>query len=119
MRIQTVTILVALFGTALISDAQTNKGERDEPVLMIAEEDNRTYRVEPGETLADAVAKAALAQSAQEAEKGVCTRDDRVHKPEGAVACKCYEQTECNGTESHTCKRHCRKDLCECCKPST
>ena len=61
--------------------------------------------------------KTLRAQSAaeEEKEKGVCIQDELVHKPEGSVACKCYEHTECNGTESHECKRHCRKDLCKCC----
>jgi len=115
MRIQTVTLILALAGTALLSNAQTGKEKGDDAVIMIAEEDNSTYRVEPGENLGDAMAKAALVQSSQEEEKGVCVQEELVHKPEGAVACKCYEQTQCKGEESYTCKRHCRKDLCKCC----
>ena len=121
MRIQTVTLILALFfvafeGTAL---AQSDQDESSDAILMIAEEDNCTYAVEPGETLGDAMARGTIEQSAHQEETGNCVRDDRVHKPEGAVGCKCYEHTECNGNESHTCKRHCRRDLCECCKSST
>ncbi len=118
MRIQTVTLFLALFGTALLSGAQTGKEKGGDAIIMIAEEDSCAYVVEPGETLGAAMAQAAPlqnAQSAAEEEKGVCVQDELVHKPEGSVACKCYEHTECNGTESHTCKRHCRKDLCKCC----
>lgn len=48
-------------------------------------------------------------------EQGACVPDPMEGKPEGAVGCKCYEITHCKGNESHQCKRHCRKDLCQCC----
>ena len=118
MRFQTVTLILALFGTALLSSAQTGEEKGSDPIIMIAEEDSCAYVVEPGETLGEAIAKVAPLQSAQseaEEEKGVCVQDGLVHKPEGSVACKCYEHTECNGTESHECKRHFRKNLCKCC----
>ena len=121
MRIQTATLILALFGTALPSGAQTGKEKGGDTIIMIAEEDSCAYVVDPGETLGEAMAKKAPVQSAQNAqsaaeeEKGVCVQEELVHKPEGSVACKCYEHTECNGTESRACKRHCKKDLCKCC----
>ena len=115
MHIQMATWILALFGTALLSGAQTGKEKGGDAFIMIAEEDSSAYVVEPGETLGEAMAKKALVQSAAEEEKGVCVQEELVHKPEGSVACKCYEHTECKGTESRECKRHCRKDLCKCC----
>ena len=119
MRIQTVTLILALFAAALLMGAPSDEKKADEPILMISEENSCAYSVEPGETLGDAMARAPLAQTTQEEEKGVCVKEELADKIEGAVGCKCYEQTECNGTESHTCKRHCRKDLCDCCASST
>ena len=115
MRIQTVTLILALFGTAGLSGAQTDKDKGGDAIIMIAEHDSCAYVVEPGENLGEAMAKVAVVQNAPEEEKGVCVQEELVHKPEVSVACKCYEHTECNGTESRECKRHCKKDLCKCC----
>jgi hypothetical protein len=84
------------------------------PVLMTAD-DGKSYLVEPSETLASAMHKGALHQSQTGEEQGACVPEPLENKPEGAVACKCYELTKCEGTESRQCKRHCRKDLCQCC----
>lgn len=83
----------------------------DEPVPMMAE-DGKTYLVEPDETLGKSISRAA---TRQEQEEGHCVPEPLEKKPPGSVACRCYEVTECKGNESHVCKRHCRKDLCECC----
>lgn len=80
------------------------------PIPMVAE-NGKTYSVSPGETLADAMVRAA----AQEEEKGHCVPEPMKKKPPGSVGCACYELTHCEGGESRQCKRHCRKDLCECC----
>lgn len=80
------------------------------PLPMVAD-DGKTYSVSPGETLADAMVRAA----AQEEEKGHCVPEPMEKKPPGSVGCACYEITHCEGGESRQCKRHCRKDLCECC----
>jgi hypothetical protein len=52
--------------------------------------------------------------------EGHCYNDslppDKV-PPEGKTACACYQATKCDpkSSESHSCKRHCRKDKCDCC----
>jgi hypothetical protein len=91
-------------------------GARDEPgsVPMTAE-DGRTYLVEPEETLGSAMEKGAVYASAPQEETAACVPEPMKDKPEGAVACRCYEITECKGNEARECKRHCRKDLCQCC----
>lgn len=60
-----------------------------------------------------------LAQQDSEGE-GNCYNDgldpDKV-PPEGKVACACHKVTGCdpNKGETHECKRHCRRDKCDCC----
>ena len=81
MRIQRVTLILALFGTALPSGAQTGEEKGSDPIIMIAEEGSCAYVVEPGETLGEAMAQAAPLQNAQseaEEEKGVCVQDGLV-----------------------------------------
>ena len=51
----------------------------------------------------------------QGGEQGTCVPEPMENKPKDAVSCKCYEVTQYKGNESHQCKRHCRKDLCQCC----
>ena len=83
----------------------------DGSVTMISAYDNLAYAVSPDQTLGEAIAMGSFAQ-----EKGNCVREDPDNPPdEGEVACKCFEHTNCNGTESTTCKRHCKKELCKCC----
>lgn len=114
------------------------------PVPMRAD-DGVTRLVEPGETLGDRIhweTVQAYAETtsdpayrytyhpgastmAQEEghpgdAEGHCYNDglpaDKV-PPEGKTACACYQATKCDpkSSESHSCKRHCRKDKCDCC----
>jgi hypothetical protein len=78
--------------------------------------DGQLYRVQPGETLSTAMTQGPIHhQSQAQGESGACVPASAEKKPAGAVSCKCYELTKCNGSESRECKRHCRKDLCQCC----
>ena len=110
-------IVVAVWLCAGAALAAQDEDRCHKGVTMIAEEDGKSYLVEPGETLENAMARASQSEeTAQQEEKGNCVPDNLEHKPEDTVACKCYEYTECKGTsESRACKRHCRKDLCKCC----
>ncbi|MGH9319186.1 MAG: hypothetical protein ACRD21_26730 [Vicinamibacteria bacterium] len=113
-RLAAITILLgAGFGPLLA--IETNEEARpNAPVPMIAE-NGRSYLVEPAESLASTMGQGALRQSRPHKETGACVPEPLEKKPEGAVACKCYELTKCKGAESRQCKRHCRKDLCQCC----
>lgn len=117
-RLTTVLTLVVLLAGFGLFDARQAGEDRDDrkacPAPMTAE-DGRTYLVEPEETLGSAMAKGVVHASAPEEESGACVPEPMNDKPEGAVACRCYEITECKGNEARECKRHCRKDLCQCC----
>jgi hypothetical protein len=87
------------------------------PVPMVAD-DGKTYLVGPEESLGSAMSRNAgrkARASQSDAEQGACVPEPMEDKPAGSVACRCYEVTQCKGNESHQCKRHCRKDLCQCC----
>jgi hypothetical protein len=112
-------------GAQLIRGGLAPQDAAAQPTVMVAE-DGTAYLVEPWETLGEAIQRKAVfhrprceAARVQEVvpaqEQGPCVPADLKNKPKDAVSCKCYEETECNGTESHRCERHCRKDLCNCC----
>lgn len=103
--------IVALVVGALAATSIEPARERA-PVRMRAE-DGRSYLVQPQEALGDAVARGAVVQ--EEEEKGNCVPEPLEDKPPGSVSCKCYEETQCRGSESRQCKRYCRKDHCYCC----
>jgi len=113
-RLTAIAVLLAglgsLVGVTLDPEAPTG------PVPMIAD-DGAMYLVEPEESLGAAMGRSSRHPShrAQSDEQGACVPEPMEDKPEDAVACRCYEVTECKGNESHQCKRHCRKDLCQCC----
>ncbi|HSF14296.1 MAG TPA: hypothetical protein VLK65_01945 [Vicinamibacteria bacterium] len=104
--------LVAALGLVVAAlAADSIESARQSPAFMTAE-DGQRYLVDPHETLGEAVTRGA---TAQDHEEGHCVPETLEKKPPGSVACTCYEVTECKGNESRQCKRHCRKDLCECC----
>jgi hypothetical protein len=117
---------VALVGASRLFSVDPVPRDAAEPVVMVAENGN-AYLVAPWETLGEAMYRKAVVDAprcegpakrptfSQAEEQGPCVPEDLKNKPKDAVACKCYEETECNGTESHQCERHCRKDLCNCC----
>jgi hypothetical protein len=109
-RLTTAAVLLvfACFG---LFDARQDDA-RSTPMTA---EDGRTYLVEPEETLGSAMEKEIVRASTPQEEAGACVPEPMNDKPEGAVACRCYEITECKGNEARECKRHCRKDLCQCC----
>ena len=114
-RLTAIAALLAGLGP-LVGVSLDNK-DREQAVPMIAE-DGAAYLVEPDESLGSAMSRGArhtshAAQSADE--QGACVPEPMQDKPKDAVSCKCYEVTECKGNESHECKRHCRKNLCQCC----
>lgn len=85
--------------------------------LMISSEDDQPHFVAPNETLGAAMARGSVATTTYfEQERGFCVREDSENPPdEGQEACKCFEKTGCDGGESSTCKRHCKRSLCKCC----
>jgi len=114
-RLTAIAVLLGALGplVAVTHDPE----ESGRPVPMIADDGN-AYLVEPEESLGSAMNRGPVhiphaAQS--DGEQGACVPEPMEEKPEGSVACRCYEVTECKGNESHECKRHCRKDLCQCC----
>jgi hypothetical protein len=102
----TAIALILAFSGPLVSFDAAESGDHC-PARMTAE-DGKAYLVEPGETLAAAMGR-------QEEESGSCVPEPMESKPAGAVSCRCYEVTKCKGNEARECKRHCRKDLCQCC----
>jgi hypothetical protein len=117
MRFRNAAISLSLVVLAPVLVVETTKAIREaggNAVPMMAE-DGELYRVEPGETLSTAMAQGPIHQSPVQGESGACVPASAEHKPAGTVPCKCYELTKCNGSESRECKRHCRKDLCQCC----
>ena len=117
MTFRLTAIAVLLAGLGPLAGITLDPDEREQPVPMLAE-DGAAYLVEPHESLGSAMSRGALhtSHAAQsEGEQGACVPELMEDKPEDAVACRCYEVTECKGNESHECKRHCRKDLCQCC----
>ena len=120
MSFRLTAIAVLLAGLGPLVGVTPVPEEPKRPVPMVAD-DGAAYLVEPEESLGSAMSRGAhhalpgghMAQSA--GEQGACVPEPMEDKPEDAVACRCYEVTECKGNESHQCKRHCRKDLCQCC----
>ncbi len=113
-RLTAIAVLLAGLGPLV---GVTLAPDDPKPVPMIAD-DGAAYLVEPGESLGSAMKRSKIHSShaaQSEAEQGACVPEPMEDKPENAVACRCYEVTECKGNESHQCKRHCRKDLCQCC----
>jgi hypothetical protein len=104
------TLLVLFTGSGLFDE----KRDQSTSIPMNAG-DGRTYLVEPEETLGSAMEKGAVYTSSPQEETGACVPEPKTDKPAGAVGCRCYEITECKGNEARECKRHCRKDLCQCC----
>ncbi len=114
-RLTAIAVLLAALGPLVA--VTLNPEEPKRPVPMIAD-DGAAYLVEPEESLGSAMTRGPLHTSHQaqsDGEQGACVPDPMEDKPEGSVACRCYEVTECKGNESNQCKRHCRKDLCQCC----
>jgi hypothetical protein len=117
MTLRLTAIAVLLAGLGPLAGITLDSEERERAVPMPAD-DGAAYLVEPTESLGSAMSRGALhpSHAAQsEEERGACVPEPMEDKPEGAVSCRCYEVTECKGNESHQCKRHCRKDLCQCC----
>lgn len=117
MTLRLTAIAVVLSALGPPTGIALDPDERNDSVPMLAD-DGAAYLVEPGESLGSAMSRTALhtSHAAQtEGEQGACVPEPMEDKPEGAVSCKCYEVTKCNGSESHQCRRHCRKDLCQCC----
>jgi hypothetical protein len=117
MKLRLTAIAVLLAGLGPVGSVTLDPQDRARPVPMIAE-DGTAYLVEPAESLGSAMRRGAIfvPHAAQaEGERGACVPEPMEEKPENAVGCRCYEVTECKGNESHECKRHCRKDLCQCC----
>jgi hypothetical protein len=110
-RLTAIALLLVASGP-LVSFTPVVRGDHC-PVTMTAE-DGKAYLVEPGETLATAMGHPKEV-ARQEEESGACVPEPMESKPEGAVSCRCYEVTSCKGNEARECKRHCRKDLCQCC----
>jgi hypothetical protein len=113
-RLTAIAVLLAAFGSLV--ELTPDREEDRSPVPMEAE-DGATYLVEPDESLGTAMCreKKHASRAPQSEEQGACVPEPMEDKPAGAVSCRCYEQTHCKGNESHQCKRHCRKDLCQCC----
>jgi hypothetical protein len=114
-RLTAIAFVLAAFGPLVAVSLEPVETKR--PVPMVAE-DGKTYLVEPEESLGSAMNRGPIhathaAQS--EPEQGACVPEPMEDKPADSVACRCYEVTQCKGNESHECKRHCRKDLCQCC----
>ncbi len=117
MSIRLTAIAVLLAGMGSLSGVELGPEDPEDPVSMIAD-DGAAYLVEPGESLGSAMTRGASHAShavQAEGEDSACVPEPMEDKPKDAVACRCYEVTECKGNESHQCKRHCRKDLCQCC----
>ena len=115
-RLTAIAVLLAGLGP-LVGITLNHPDDRKQPVPMIAD-DGAMYLVEPEESLGSAMSRGAHPSShaaQSDGEQGACVPEPMQDKPKDAVACKCYEVTECKGNESHECKRHCRKDLCQCC----
>ncbi len=105
MRFLAGAMLLLLCGAA---------GERSEPAFLMRYE-GIAYHVAARETLGEAVTRHAVAQEQEPSTN--CVPESLEEKPPGTTACRCYEQTQCErNTESTSCKRHCRKDLCKCCQ---
>jgi hypothetical protein len=117
-RLTAVLTLLVLLGVFAVIGAKRAGGQNDgrapRPAPMTAE-DGTTYLVEPEETLGSAMEKGAVHSVAPQEEAGACVPEPMEDKPAGAIGCHCYEITECKGNEARECKRHCRKDLCQCC----
>ena len=117
MSFRLTAIAVLLAGLGPLAGVTLGPEEPKPPVPMIAD-DGALYLVEPEESLGSAMGRAARQTShpaQSEGEQGACVPEPMEDKPADSVACRCYEVTECKGNESHQCKRHCRKDLCQCC----
>jgi hypothetical protein len=117
MSFRLTAIAVLLAGLGPLAGVTLESEDPQRPVSMIAD-DGAPYLVEPGESLGSAMTRGARhpSHAAQvEDEATACVPEPMEDKPKDAVACRCYEVTECKGNESHQCKRHCRKDLCQCC----
>ena len=114
-RLTAIAVLLAALGPVATISREPER--TNAPVPMVAD-DGKTYLVEPAENLASAMRRGPMrstpaAQS--QGEQGTCVPEPMEKKPADSVGCRCYEVTECKGNESHECKRHCRKDLCQCC----
>jgi hypothetical protein len=114
MTLRLTAIAFLLAGLGPLGSIELDDHRHRAPVPMMAE-DGRTYLVEPGETLGAAMIAKALQATAPAEEQGACVPEPMETKPEGAVSCRCYEITECKGNEARECKRHCKKELCQCC----
>lgn len=110
-RLTAIALILAFSGPLVSLDPAE---QSDHCPAHMRADDGKTYLVEPGETLAAAMARQEMA-ARQEEESGSCVPEPMESKPAGAVSCRCYEVTKCKGNESRECKRHCRKDLCQCC----
>lgn len=114
-RLTAIAVVLTAFGPLL--EVSLVPEERSRAVPMVADDGN-TYLVEPEESLGSAMSRGPVRKShmtQSDGEQGACVPEPMEEKPAGSVACKCYEVTHCKGNESHECKRHCRKDLCQCC----
>lgn len=130
-RITCLITLFLLFGAftyaeeASCSHQKASHANLERPIIMRFAGDGKLYLVQPGETLEQAVAKQRRGGVAlqEDEESGNCYRDDievpddEKEKHNWKEACKCYLVTECKPgrNESRTCKRHCKKDNCDCC----
>ncbi len=117
MSFRLTAIAVLLAGLGPLVGVTLGPEDSTRPVPMIAD-DGAPYLVEHDESLGSAMSRGATHSShaaQSEGEQGACVPEPMEDKPEDAVSCKCYEVTECKGNESNQCKRHCRKDLCQCC----
>ncbi len=120
MTFRLTAIAVLLAGLGPLVGVTLDREDSKRPVPMTADDGN-AYLVEHDESLGAALSRGSrhtfprghMAQS--DGEQGACVPEPMEDKPQDAVSCKCYEVTECKGNESHQCKRHCRKDLCQCC----
>ena len=120
MTFRLTAIAILLAGLGPLVGVTLDPEDSTRPVPMIADDGN-AYLVEHDESLGSAMSRGShhtfprghMAQS--DGEQGACVPEPMEDKPKDAVSCKCYEVTECKGNESHQCKRHCRKDLCQCC----
>jgi hypothetical protein len=117
MKLRLTAIAVLLAGLGPVGSLTLDPGHCAQSVPMIAE-NGRAYLVEPGERLGSAMSRGAIFvphATQAEGEQGACVPEPMEEKPKDAVGCRCYEVTHCKGNESHECRRHCRKDLCQCC----
>lgn len=130
-RLASVVILAVVAAECTVSETERDPcmwptaHEARASVLMVPERMTKPVAVRPDETLGEAMVRTGLAdpwtgeilaqQSGQE-EESVCVPENLEERPEGSVACRCYEYTQCKGGESPKCERHCKKDKCRCCQ---